>query len=265
MQGLKNFTKICLDFIDHAIKANKRTDNLYHAYNLISIEDNKVSISYLSEMLEGQVAVLSSGYLNENEAIENLNALRQSALYRLDQNSYLLYPNKELPKFLEKNCVPKNKVEQSALLKQLDQDNNQSIINKDCKGEFHFNGNFNNATNLEQALCLLEQQQEYKELVQNEREFVLGLFEEVFNHKAFTGRSGTFYGYEGLGSIYWHMVSKLHLAVSEVCQKACENNPEVTTLNALIHHFEAKRRSSNAASAVTSKPGAASFARSGAR
>jgi hypothetical protein len=39
----------------------------------------------------------------------------------------------------------------------------------------------------------------------------------VFNHKAFTGRSGTFFGYEGLGSIYWHMVSKLSLAVQEIC------------------------------------------------
>ena len=38
---------------------------------------------------------------------------------------------------------------------------------------------------------------------------LLETFEDIFNHKSFTGRSGTFYGYEGLGSIYWHMVSKL--------------------------------------------------------
>ena len=31
----------------------------------------------------------------------------------------------------------------------------------------------------------------------------------------FTGRSGTFFAYEGLGSVYWHMVSKLLLAVAE--------------------------------------------------
>ena len=35
------------------------------------------------------------------------------------------------------------------------------------------------------------------------------LYEEVFDHQSFTGRSGTFYKYEGLGCIYWHMVSKL--------------------------------------------------------
>ncbi len=44
------------------------------------------------------------------------------------------------------------------------------------------------------------------------------LYEQVFNHHAFTGRSGTFYKYEGLGCIYWHMVSKLLLAVGEVIQ-----------------------------------------------
>ena len=38
---------------------------------------------------------------------------------------------------------------------------------------------------------------------------ILALYEEVFNHRSFTGRSGTFYKYEGLGCIYWHMVSML--------------------------------------------------------
>ena len=41
------------------------------------------------------------------------------------------------------------------------------------------------------------------------------IFSDLFNHHAFTGRSGTFYKYEGLGSIYWHMVSKLVLATQE--------------------------------------------------
>ena len=45
------------------------------------------------------------------------------------------------------------------------------------------------------------------------------LYEQVFNHHAFTGRSGTFYKYEGLGCIYWHMVSKLLLAVGETIQR----------------------------------------------
>ena len=46
------------------------------------------------------------------------------------------------------------------------------------------------------------------------------LFEQVFRHAEFTGRSGSFFAYEGLGSIYWHMVSKLLLAVQENHERA---------------------------------------------
>ena len=44
---------------------------------------------------------------------------------------------------------------------------------------------------------------------------MLALFEKMFDHRSFTGRSGTFFGYEGLGCIFWHMVSKLRLAAQE--------------------------------------------------
>ena len=48
----------------------------------------------------------------------------------------------------------------------------------------------------------------------------------MFDHASFTGRSGTFYGYEGLGCIYWHMVSKLLLAVQECCMAAAAAEDE---------------------------------------
>jgi hypothetical protein len=239
MAGLKNFVQVSIDFIEHSIKANQREDKLFHAYNLMSIENDGVSISYLSEMLEGQVAILSSGFLNGQQSLEVLDALRNSSLYRPDQNSYILYPNKELPKFLEKNTISKSQVEKSSLLKKLVEQNNQQIINQDIKGNFHFNGNFNNADSLKKALQELAKHQEYHQLVSDESQLVLGIFEEVFNHKAFTGRSGTFYGYEGLGSIYWHMVSKLHVAVLEVINRAIQSCENQTTINALIVHFDA--------------------------
>lgn len=238
MQGLKNFTQVSIDFIEHSIKANQREDHLYHAYNLMSVENNGISISYLPEMLEGQVAILSSGFLSAKQSIKVLDALRNSDLYRKDQNSYILYPNKELPKFLEKNTIPKESIEKSALLNQLLSQSNNQLINKDLKGNYHFNGNFHNANDLKIALNQLSLHKEYKELVQKETALILQIFEEVFNHKAFTGRSGTFYGYEGLGSIYWHMVSKLHLAVLEVINKAIDANEDQSTINALVHHFD---------------------------
>ena len=87
----------------------------------------------------------------------------------------------------------------------------------------HFNGNFKNANDLKAALEELSESS-YTELINQETPKILQIFEDVFNHKAFTGRSGTFYGYEGLGSIYWHMVSKLQLAVLETCTAAIDSN-----------------------------------------
>lgn len=239
MEGLKKFTQVSIDFIEHSIKANQREDQLFHAYNLMSVENEGVSISYLPEMLEGQVAVLSSGFLNGEESLAVLDALRNSALYRPDQSSYILYPNKELPKFLEKNTIPKDKVENSKLLKKLLENHNFQLINQDIKGGFHFNGNFHNANDVKEALNQLKNHQEFKLLVENESDAVLQIFEDVFNHKAFTGRSGTFYGYEGLGSIYWHMVSKLHVAVLEVISTATESNESQSTIDSLVAHFDA--------------------------
>ena len=237
MDGLKRFIAVSLNYIDHSIEANKRADNLYHAYNLMTVEnDTEVSVAHLSEMLEGQVAVLSSGYLTSQEALNVLDALKNSALFRKDQYSYILYPNKELPTFIEKNIIPKEAVSNSELLTNLLDENNTQIIEKDCFGDYHFNGNFKNAGDLEVALDSLSKTAIAKEAEKDKKQ-VLQIFEEVFNHKAFTGRSGTFYGYEGLGSIYWHMVSKLQLAVQECCLKAVEENQSPEIIGRLLEHY----------------------------
>jgi len=222
-------------FLEHAIDSNRRDDDLYHTYNLISYNEDTIEVARLSEMLEGQVAALSSGYLTAEQSLKLLDALKQSALYRKDQNSYILYPNKNLPKFLEKNTIQSQLAEKSLLLKQLLADGNLSIVTKDLNGALHFNGSFRNAADVDAALKQLDQR--YHNLVAQETGLMLQLFEDVFCHKAFTGRSGTFFGYEGLGSIYWHMVSKLLLAVEEVCVSAIEQNSDSETVDGLIAHF----------------------------
>ena len=238
LQILESFVDLGLDYCDHSIRANKREDHLYHAYNLMSCEsEDEVSISYLSEMLEGQVAVLSSGLLSATDCKQLLDSLKQSKLFREDQYSYLLYPNKDLDLFEQKNNIPSAAVENSELLKRLLKNGNQSIILKDVEGKYHFNGDFKNVDDLNGALDALTEP-EYVTL-KEEGEQVLQLFEDVFNHKAFTGRSGTFFGYEGLGSIYWHMVSKLQLAVQECCIMAIEQGTdEVTRQGLLAHYYE---------------------------
>ncbi|TVR14341.1 MAG: hypothetical protein EA391_12865 [Balneolaceae bacterium] len=236
LSQFSEFVDTALRFMEHSIEANRRTDGLYHSYNIMGIEEEGITISYLSEMLEGQVAILSSGYLKSDKALNVLKSLRSSSLYRKDQNSYILYPNKELPGFLEKNSIPEASVLKSPLLKKLLEDGNHTLITKDIRGGYHFNGNFRNAGDVKKALEELKET-EYKELVKQDGNTVLEIFEEVFNHKAFTGRSGTFFAYEGLGSIYWHMVSKLYLAVAEVSFNAIKDECGDDVRKGLLDHF----------------------------
>jgi len=234
---LLHFVAMALKFVDHSIDANKREDNMYHAYNLMSLDNDKeISVSYLSEMLEGQVAVLSSGYLSSEACLELLDALKASSLFREDQYSYILYPDKDLLRFVDKNKIPAEKVAKSRLLQQLLKEGDTTVLEQDVAGDYHFNGAFNNANSLKKALSELPEGQ-YNKLIEEEEQLLLDTFEEVFDHKSFTGRSGTFFGYEGLGSIYWHMVSKLLLAVMEYCLKAIEEGEDEAIIGRLIDHY----------------------------
>jgi hypothetical protein len=236
VKDLLGFTVLCLKYIDHSIKTNKRDDGLYHAYNLISIYSESISIRPLYEMLEGQVAVLSSGLLNAEENLSVLNALKNSKMFREDQYSYMLYPDRQLPRFIEKNVIPAELVEKSSLLKKLIKNHNTTIIIRDEGGNYHFNAKFRNAAILEEALNDL-QQGKYSHLVESEKDKILEIYENVFDHKSFTGRSGTFFGYEGLGSIYWHMVSKLLLSVVECHYRATEEDADKSVIGQFKDHY----------------------------
>ncbi len=215
-------------FISHAeysIRLNKRADGLYHSYNTLSINKDGMEVANLEEMLEGQVAVLSSGLLSAKEVGDLCEALRKSKMYEPRQNSYMLYPSKELPLFTKKNLVSKGEAFKISILKaELDRGytapDSLSLIYNDSinKDEAHFNSDFRNANMLSDKLLSL-----YPDCTEEERAEILSLYEKTFNHKKFTGRSGTFYAYEGIGSIYWHMVSKLLLAVQENFQAAVDS------------------------------------------
>ena len=223
--------------VDRTIQANQRADKLYHAYNLMSVDGAEaVSIHPLYEMLEGQVAVLSAGLLSAEASLEVLAALKTSALYREDQYSYLLYPDRRLPRFAEKNNIPPEKVTQSVLLQKLADAGDRHLVVKDARGGFHFNGTFRNAESVRAALDGLSEDG-YTEEVAQDRTLVLDLFEDLFDHRSYTGRSGTFFGYEGLGSIYWHMVSKLLLAIKETYFRVLEEGASSAVLGELAASY----------------------------
>ena len=213
LDAIHNLLDNALNIIDYSIQYNQREDGLYHAYNVLSFEDAKVDIDPLYLMLEGQVAALSSGAIPPKAAIKVLETLFDSAVFRPDQNSFLLYPDRDLPGFLEKNQLPSAGVTALPLLTALISDGNCQVVEQDLTGCYRFNGDIHNGDDLNHALdALIEEHGDKLEVI---RKPLQKLYESVFNHKAFTGRSGGMFGFEGLGSIYWHMVSKLMLAVQE--------------------------------------------------
>ncbi|MGI9237401.1 MAG: hypothetical protein ACR2QZ_08385, partial [Woeseiaceae bacterium] len=199
--------------IDHSIGTNRRADRMYHAYNLLNTKNQAIEFDTLYPMLEGQVAALSSGAVSPQDAVSVLEALFASDVYRPDQNSFMLYPDRDLPRFLEKNRLPAERVAAISLLQKMQMQGDDRIVVRDMDGNYRFNADFANVGELNAELDSLRGT--YGDEIEAARESLQLLYETVFNHQAFTGRSGGMFGFEGLGSIYWHMVSKLLLAVQE--------------------------------------------------
>ena len=231
-----------LAFVDHTIRANLRPDGLCHAYNLLEFTEQPAGLKLhrLSAMLEGQVAVLSAGALTAAEAAALLHALRQSPLYRADQHSYLLYPDRQLPGFLDRNVLPEDAVPSCALLRDLLAAGDARLVVRDDAGAVRFHPDLVNGEALAARLDLLAADPAWRDAVAAQRPAVAAIYERVFHHRAFTGRSGSMFGYEGLGCIYWHMVAKLLLAVQENLFAAeAAGDPAAPALAASYHDIRA--------------------------
>ena len=216
LQDVREFIRHALAAVDETVSANLRSDGLFHSYNLLEIKGKTAIVQTLDLMLEGQVAALSSGTLTPSAALRLLVGMRGSPLYREDQNSYLLYPDRTITPFMQRNVLPdawQGKVPQLATA--LEQDGH-GLIRVDDKGAAHFHSDLTNTRDLIARLDAMQAIPEFHEAVHADRAAVLELWEEVFHHRSFTGRSGAMFAFEGLGSIYWHMVAKLLLALQEV-------------------------------------------------
>jgi 3-dehydroquinate dehydratase len=127
--GLKRFTAVSIAFIDHSIQANQK-NKLYQSYNLMSVNSDKVIVSNLSEMLEGQVAVLSSGYLDGKASLEIIDALRR-CFVRPIKTVISCIQIRNCLSFRKKNNIPEATVEKIKFIKLLANSNN-SLISKRC-------------------------------------------------------------------------------------------------------------------------------------
>jgi hypothetical protein len=235
LEELLRLLKLALRFVDHSLAVNWRTDGLFHSYNMLDLPggNHSAGIRHLHEMLEGQVAILSSGTMDAGHSLALLSEMFKGRLYRADQRSFMLYPMKELPGFLEKNIVPADAVRRSPLLSALIEAGENSIIARDADDTYRFNGSFQNRGWVKQALSRLASERRWEHLVSAHGPDVLKLYDDVFDHDSFTGRSGTMYAYEGIGCIYWHMVSKLLLAVQECFWQAADEKATNAEIDAL--------------------------------
>ena len=212
-EDLRRLLEHSLAVIDHSIQANRRADGLFNSYNLMSLGDLSVEVETLYPMLEGQVAALSAGTIAPREAAKVLETLFDSELYRPDQHSFLLYPDRELPSFLEKNRIPADQLAGLPILARMLSEGDERLVLQDAEGCYRFSAEFRNVRDLEAEIDRLLP--DYGSELEAARPSLRRLFETVFRHRAFTGRSGTMFAFEGLGSIYWHMVAKLLLAAQE--------------------------------------------------
>ena len=217
--------------IDHSISVNVGDDGLYHAYNTLHFCNEGVAVDTLYPMLEGQVSVLSSGALDAAEAIKVLEALFASAMYRGDQHSFMLYPDRSLPGFLEKNRISAEDVSAVPLLGKMSSIGDRRIVLQDAAGCYRFAADFRNVGDLNHLLDTLRP--EYGTEIEAARRPLNALFEKTFRHREFTGRSGSMFAFEGLGSIYWHMVAKLLLAVQENYFAAIDSGADVAVCGRL--------------------------------
>ena len=205
--------------VDATLKANRRADGTFHSYNLLEISGESARVRHLNLMLEGQVAVLSSGLLSPAESLALFRSLRSSELFRADQHSYMLYPDRAVTPFLARNHLPTDWRKCVPGIAALVERGDRSVIAVDVDGTAHFNGDLTNAAALESRVGKMI----FGDVMERERTALLEIWETVFQHSAFTGRSGAMFAFEGLGSIYWHMIAKLLLAAEE-CHRAAIAN-----------------------------------------
>lgn len=234
-----NFLMSAKCALEETLRVNRRKDGLWHSYNVLNIQihEEKLSVEHLPLMLEGQVSILSSGHLSPDQAIALLDELPKSALRSSRHETYLLYPDKQVAGFLDTNRIETSQIENIGTLMEMIRRKDSRVLTSDPAGFCRFHPSLTNHYALNEVLDALANDGDYTTLIEKDRPAIEELYETVFNHRAFTGRSGRMFGYEGLGSVYWHMVSKLMLAVQEVTLDALWAQADSATVDRLIASY----------------------------
>jgi hypothetical protein len=229
MEEVISLCDLAVTHLDATIHGSRRPDGLFQSYNLIHFSDEgtRAEVEHLGEMLEGQVAVIESGVLGADQGADIVDALFESDLYRADQESFMLYPARVLPSFMDRNLIPPPDIDENALLVELLGRGDERIVVSDVDGCIRFNAGLTTRQDLEMQLGVIADDDEYRDLIRDHGAATVRTYERVFGYHSYTGRSGSMYAYEGIGSIYWHMVAKLLVAIqASVIRATASNEPE---------------------------------------
>ncbi|MFG0285192.1 MAG: hypothetical protein ACF8R7_12280 [Phycisphaerales bacterium JB039] len=236
-----DFFRCARDLCDDSIRNARRPDGLYQSYNVLSLTETGAAVDQLGLMLEGQVAALSGGILDMEASCGVLDALFRSELYRADQRSFMLYPRVDLPRFMDRNVICADAIDRIPLFRRAAERPEAGILAIDADGRARFCAELNSHEALQKRLTALAGQSGWSELVRADAAAVHDAFERTFRHAQFTGRAGRMHKYEGLGSVYWHMVSKLLLATQEIILRASDEGAGPELIARLRDHYGAIR------------------------
>lgn len=111
------------------------------------------------------------------------------------------------------------------------------MIRRDADGNYRFSPDLTNREALLAAIDRLVSDESWTSLAARNRQATVDTYERVFGHRSHLGRSRSMYAYEGIGSIYWHMVTKLLLAVEVAASEAAADGSDPNDVNRLTASY----------------------------
>ena len=237
-ERIEEVCALAMRHLDATVARSHRSDGLAHSYNLLRLTpDGRAEIEHLPEMLEGQVAALTPGVVDPPSQADLLDALFASDLHRADIGTFTLMPARPPVAFLDKNTIDPSTAAGDPLLAALRAAGDSTIVAVDAAGVHRFAVDLTTAEALGDRLDELAGDERWTDLVATSRESILEIYESVFGHRSHLGRSGSMYAYEGIGSVYWHMVTKLLLAVQEAAVHALDDASDPAVVERLRTHY----------------------------
>ncbi|MGQ9811167.1 MAG: hypothetical protein ACUVQ7_07490 [bacterium] len=120
-------------------------------------------------------------------------------------------------------------IQKCTALSQMIIQGDKRIVVQEIRGGLHFNPQIDSSSSLRRLA--------QKILPADEVESLAEVYERVFRHRKYTGRSSSMFAYEGIGCIYWHMIGKLLVAIQGNLFLALRKRAQRRLIDGLIEKY----------------------------